>query len=459
MSYIPHTDADREAMLKAIGVDSIEALFDAVPEKHRFPTLDLPDPMTEMEIAAEMEALSRFNVSASDYAIFLGAGAYHHYIPSLVNHMLLRGEFYTAYTPYQPEVSQGTLQAIFEFQTMISRLTGMDAANASHYDGATALAEAVTVAMATHRDKRQKVIFSPTIHPHYREVARTYHQNRSVKFSGDRSGTATMVDLADMIDDNTAMIAVQYPNFFGQIEDYTEIIKAARAHGTLVCIVTDPVACALLKSPGELGADIVVGEGQGLGIPMSFGGPYLGFFAVKNEHVRRIAGRIVGETVDGDGRRAFVMTLRPREQDIRREKASSNICTNQGLMALAACVHMTAMGKQGMRRVAELCWHKAHYAAQEIGKLKGFSVDTTRPFFKEFVVTCPKPVSEINDELIYHFGIIGGYDLGKDFPTRENQMLLCVTEMNSKDEIDMLVAGLRAIAAGELHDGDHHHHH
>ncbi|CAG0952869.1 partial glycine dehydrogenase subunit 1, partial [Anaerolineae bacterium] len=225
MSYIPHTDADREAMLKAIGVDSIEALFDAVPEKHRFPTLDLPDPMTEMEIAAEMEALSRFNVSASDYAIFLGAGAYHHYIPSLVNHMLLRGEFYTAYTPYQPEVSQGTLQAIFEFQTMISRLTGMDAANASHYDGATALAEAVTVAMAAHRDKRQKVIFSPTIHPHYREVARTYHQNRSVKFSGDRSGTATMVDLADMIDDNTAMIAVQYPNFLGQIEDYTEIIK------------------------------------------------------------------------------------------------------------------------------------------------------------------------------------------------------------------------------------------
>jgi glycine dehydrogenase subunit 1 len=457
MSYIPHTDADRAAMLKAIGVDSIEALFDAVPATHRFPKLDLPAPMSEMEIAAEMEALSHFNVSANNYAIFLGAGAYHHFVPSVVNHLLLRGEFYTAYTPYQPEVSQGTLQAIFEFQTMITRLMGMEAANASHYDGATALAEAVTVAAAVH-PKRNKVVLSPTIHPQYREVVRTYHQNKPVKFVGDRSGNATIVDLADMIDENTAMVALQYPNFFGQIEDFSEVVKAARNHKALVCIAADPVACALLKSPGELGADIAVGEGQGLGIPLSFGGPYLGFFATTTQYVRKIAGRIVGETVDKDGRRAFVMTLRPREQDIRREKASSNICTNQGLMALAACVHMAALGKQGMRKAAELCWHKAHYAAAEIAKLDGFSVDTSRPFFKEFVVTCPKPVSEFNDELLYHFGIIGGYDLSQDYPQRNHQMLLCVTEANSKEEIDGLVEALRLIATGEVHEHHEHHH-
>jgi glycine dehydrogenase subunit 1 len=458
MSYIPHTDADREAMLKTIGVPSIEALFEAVPATHRFPELNLPRPMSELEVAAELEWLSHFNVSANDYAIFLGAGAYHHFIPSVVNHILLRGEFYTAYTPYQPEVSQGTLQAIFEFQTMIARLTGMEAANASHYDGATALAEAVTMASAVHRDKRNKVVLSPHIHPHYREVARTYHQNKPLKFSGDRSGTATPLDLADMIDENTALVAVQYPNFLGQIEDLTELIKAAKHHQALVCIVADPVACALLKSPGELGADVVVGEGQSLGIPLSFGGPYLGFFATTNQHVRKIAGRIVGETVDVNGRRAFVMTLRPREQDIRREKATSNICTNQGLMALAACVHMTALGRHGMRRVAELCWHKAHYAAGEIARLDGFSVDTSRPFFKEFVVTCPRPVGEINDELLYHFGIVGGYDLAQDYPQREKQMLLCVTEMNTKDEIDELVEALRQIASGEVHQHNHHEH-
>lgn len=444
MSYIPHTDADREAMLKAIGVDSIEALFDAVPETHRFPKLDLPDPHSELEVSNELEALSMFNISAKEYAVFLGAGAYNHFSPAAVNQLLLRSEFYTAYTPYQPEVSQGTLQVIFEFQTMISRLVGMEAANASHYDGATALAEAVTMAGAIQRG-RNKVVLSPGIHPQYREVVRTYHQNRPIKFSGDRGGKATLLDLIDMIDDNTMMVVVQYPNFFGQIEDLTEIAKAAQSHKALLCVVTDPVACAILKPPGAFGADIVVGEGQSLGIPLSFGGPYLGFFATLEKHVRKIAGRIVGETLDIDGKRAYTMTLRPREQDIRREKATSNICTNQGLMSLAACMHMSFLGKQGMQKVAELCWHKSHYAADEIDKLEGYSVDKNQPFIKEFVVTCPKPVAEINEHLLHHYGIIGGYDLSQDYPDRQNQMLLCVTEMNTREEIDMLVEALRTV--------------
>jgi glycine dehydrogenase subunit 1 len=308
------------------------------------------------------------------------------------------------------------------------------------------LAEAVTMADAIYRGKRKKVILSPSVHPHYREVVRTYHQNKDFKFSGDRSGNATILDLTDMVDENTAMVVVQYPNFFGQIEDFTELSKATRTHDALLCIVADPVACGLLKAPGEFGADIVVGEGQSLGIPMGFGGPYLGFFATLEKHVRKIAGRIVGETLDKDGRRAYVMTLRPREQDIRRDKATSNICTNQGLMALAACVHMTVMGKHGIQRVAELCWHKSHYAATEINKLAGYSVDMDKPFIKEFVVTCPKPVKKINEILLEKYGIVGGYDLESDYAGRSHQMLICVTEMNTKAEIDALVKALGEIA-------------
>src|SRR5258707_2046835 len=424
MAYIPHTDADREAMLAAIGVDSLDHLFDSVPELHRFPSLDLPSKQSEMETLWEMQALANANAAASDCAMFLGAGAYNHYIPSVVNHILLRGEFYTAYTPYQPEVSQGTLQAIFEYQSMIAVLTGMEAANASHYDGATSLAEAVTMAVAQGRGKRRKIILSPNVHPHYRAVARTYHQGTATRFVGDKSGRATLDDLIDMLDENTAMLVVQYPNFLGQIEDFSGLAQKVHEAGALLCMVSDPVALALFKSPGELGADIVVGEGQSLGIPLSFGGPYLGFFATKNEYVRKIAGRIVGETVDADGRRAYVMTLRPREQDIRREKASSNLCTNQGLMALAACVYMSVVGKQGLRRVAELCFHKAHYAAKLIEQIPGYSVNNFLPFFQEFIVTCPRPVKDINAALYDDFNIIGGYDLSKDYPDRANQMLV-----------------------------------
>jgi glycine dehydrogenase subunit 1 len=445
MSYIPHTDAEREQMLAAIGVTTIEDLFEAVPAKHRFPELKLPDAFSEMEVAAEMLALSESNEHAQDFALFRGAGAYHHYTPAAVNHMLLRGEFYTAYTPYQPEVSQGTLQAIFEYQSMICALTGMDAANASHYDGATALAEAVTVAMEVTRNKRNKVILSHAIHPQYRAVVRTYNQGDNIKFVGD-NGRADMADLIDMLDENTAMVAVQYPNFFGQIDDLKTLAEKVHNAGALLVFVANPMALAMFKSPGELGADIVVGEGQPLGIPLSYGGPYVGYFATRTEYVRKIAGRIVGETVDKSGKRAYVMTLRPREQDIKREKASSNICTNQGLMALAAVVYMSLVGKQGIRKVAQLCYHKAHYAAKQIDALAGYKVDMSKPFFHEFVVKCPRPVKDINEALIER-GIIGGYDLGQDYAHLKDHTLLCVTEMNPKDEIDALVKALKEIGA------------
>ncbi len=442
MGYIPHTEVERQQMLAAIGVTTIEDLFEAVPASHRFPRLKLPKPMSEMEVAAEMLALSESNEHGQDFAIFRGAGAYHHFIPSAVNHLLLRGEFYTAYTPYQPEISQGTLQAVFEYQSMMCALTGMDAANASHYDGATSLAEAVTVALQVTR-KRSKIILSPTVHPQYREVVRTYHQGRNIEIVGDEK-PQELAALLNLIDDKTAMIAVQYPNFFGQIEDLRTIAEKAHAAGALLVVVANPLALGMLKSPGELGADIVVGDGQPLGVPMGFGGPYVGFFATKQEFVRRIAGRIVGETVDKDGRRAYVMTLRPREQDIKREKASSNICTNQGLMALAVCIYLSLMGKNGLRKVAELNYHKAHYAANSIDKISGYQVNRDKPFFNEFVVKCPRPIAEINEALIED-GIVGGYDLGKDYPHLANHMLLCVTEMNGKDEIDALVKMLEGL--------------
>lgn len=430
-------------MLAAIGVTTIEDLFEAVPSTHRFPKLDLPAGVSEMEIAAEMLALSEANDHAQDFAIFRGAGAYHHFIPSALNHILLRGEFYTAYTPYQPEVSQGTLQATFEYQSMMCALTGMDAANASHYDGGTSLAEAVTVALEVSRHKRKKIVLSHAIHPQYRAVVRTYHQGNGVEITGDE-GMAGLAELTDLIDDNTALVAVAYPNFFGQIEDFSELVEKTHAAGALVAFVINPIALGLLKTPGSLGADIVVGEAQPLGIPLGFGGPYLGFFGVRKEYVRRIAGRIVGETTDKNGKRAYVMTLRPREQDIRREKATSNICTNQGLMALAAAIYLSLMGKHGLRKVAELCYHKAHYAADRIDALEGFDVDRSKPFFHEFVVKCPLPVAKINRALIDK-GIIGGYDLSQDYPELENHMLVCVTEMNSKEEIDALVEALSEV--------------
>lgn len=440
MSYIPHTDTERQQMLAAIGVTTIEDLFDAVPAKYRFPEIALPEALSEMEVAAELTALSEANESGQDFALFRGAGAYHHFIPSAVNHILLRSEYYTAYTPYQPEVSQGTLQVIFEYQSMMCALLGMEAANASHYDGGTSLAEAVTMALEVTRYKRKKIILSHAIHPQYREIVRTYHQGRDLKIVGDK-GRADIADLLDMLDEDTAMLAVSYPNFFGQVDDLKSLADACHKVGALLVMVVNPMALGLFKSPGQLGADIVVGEGQPMGIPIGFGGPYLGFFATKKDHVRKIAGRIVGETVDKNGNLAYTMTLRPREQDIRREKASSNICTNQGLMSIAAAVYMSLMGKHGIKQAAELCYHKAHYAARQIDALKGFNVDFSKPFFNEFMVKCPVPVAQVNSALAA-MGIIGGYDLGQDYDHLKGTMLVAVTEMNNRKEIDLLIDAL-----------------
>jgi glycine cleavage system P protein (glycine dehydrogenase) subunit 1 len=441
MTYIPHSPKEREAMLAAIGVKSLEDLFTDIPARHRFPKLDLPPALTEMEAAVELDELSIGNENIrTDLVSFLGAGAYNHYIPAAVDHILRRGEFYTAYTPYQPEISQGTLQAIFEYQSLICALTGMEVSNASHYDGATAVAEAASMAHAQFRGKRNKVVISPTVHPQYRETMRTYIQGMNLELAGD--DPKAILDagpemLEDLVDENTALVIVQYPDFFGRVYDFTRLIELAHGKGALVCVAANPTALALIKTPGEMGADIVVGEGQPLGIPLSFGGPYLGFFTTRKQYIHKMAGRLVGETVDNRGQRAFVLTLTAREQHIKRERATSNICSNEGLLALAAAVYLSLLGQTGLRQVAELCYQKAHYAAEKISKIKGFSLCYEAPFFHEFPVCCPKPVAEINETLLEH-GFLGGYDLGQDYPALKDHMLIAVTEMNTRDEIDAL---------------------
>jgi len=442
MTYIPHSPKEREAMLAAIGVKSLEDLFKDIPARHRFPKLDLPPALTEMEAAAELGELSLGNENVrTDLVSFLGAGAYNHYIPAALDHILRRGEFYTAYTPYQPEISQGTLQAIFEYQSLICALTGMEVSNASHYDGATAVAEAANMAYAQFRGKRNKVVISPTVHPQYRATMRTYVQGMSLELAGDDPKAdldAGPEALEVLIDENTALVIVQYPDFFGRVYDFTKLIDLAHARGALVCVAANPTALALFKTPGEMGADIVVGEGQPLGIPLSFGGPYLGFFTTRKQYIHKMAGRLVGETVDNRGQRAFVLTLTAREQHIKRERAISNICSNQGLLALAAALYLSLLGQTGLHQVAELCFHKAHYAAEKISRVKGYSTCFEAPFFHEFSVCCPMPVVEINDHLLEH-GILGGYDLGQDYPSLKDHMLIAVTEMNTKEEIDALV--------------------
>ncbi len=450
MNYIPHTDFERREMLDTIGVNKLEDLFDAVPAKYRFPELNLPEALTEMEAFWELQSLADANADMNHYACFLGAGAYNHYIPSLVDHVIRRGEFFTAYTPYQPEVSQGTLQAIFEFQSMIGNLTGFEICTASHYDGATAFTEAALMAINT--TGRGKVVVSPAVHPHYRETLRTYTQFRpELHIAGDEvsdnSPTGRQLEaLLDLVDEDTACLCIANPNFFGQFEALSGIAERVHAKGALLVTAVNPISLGLFKPPADYGADVAVGEGQPLGIPLSFGGPYLGFFATRREFMRRIPGRIVGETVDKDGRRGYVLTLKTREQDIRRDKATSNICTNQGLMALAACVYMSALGKQGLKQVAGLCYHKAHYAADRISRLDGYTVWNNGPFFNEFVVQCPLPVSEINDYLLNEHDIIGGFDLSRDYPALRNHMLVCCTETNTRDEIDELIEALSELA-------------
>jgi len=428
-------------------VAHLEDLFQAVPAQHRFPELSLPPALTEMEAMAEMRQIANVNESTQDLVCFLGAGAYNHYIPPVVDSLLRRGEFYTAYTPYQPEISQGTLQSIFDYQSLITALTGMDVSNASHYDGATAVAEAVSLAMAQFRGKRGKVVISPAVHPHYRGVLRTYIHSSSILVVGDEAAdlAAGPEALLKHVDTNTALVIIQYPDFFGRIYDLTNLAKEVHAAGALLAVAVNPIALALLTPPGQFDADIVVGEGQPLGIPLSFGGPYLGIFATKMEYVRKMAGRLVGETMDNRGQRAYVLTLTAREQHIRREKATSNICTNQGLMALAATIYMSALGKQGLSEVASLSYHKAHYAASQISSLPGYRLWSDVPFFNEFVIKTPLPAADINAHLLEH-DILGGYDLSQDYPELKNHMLIAVTEMNSRDEIDLLVDVLSEVS-------------
>jgi len=448
MTYIPISPTERDAMLATIGVKKLEDLFDAVPAGHRFPELNLPPAITEMEAASELGELAAANESTQQLASFLGAGMYNHYIPSVVDHILRRGEFYTAYTPYQPEISQGTLQAIFEYQSLMSALTGMEVSNASHYDGATAAAEAVNLAWAVFRGKRTKVVVSPTVHPQYREVIRTYTRGMDLELAGDDASADLDTGpeaMADLVDENTALVIVQYPDFFGRVYDYTKMIATAHEKGALVCVVANPTALAMFKTPGAMDADIVVGEGQPLGIPMWYGGPSLGFFTTRKKYVHKMAGRLVGETVDNRGQKAYVLTLTAREQHIKRERATSNICSNQGLLALASAVYLSLVGKKGLRQVAELSYHKAHYAAEQLSKLPGMGLCFTEPYFHEFALCVGQPVEEVNAHLLEH-GIIGGYDLGKDYPSLKDHMLVAVTEMNSKEEIDALVDVLAEVA-------------
>ncbi|RYM06034.1 aminomethyl-transferring glycine dehydrogenase subunit GcvPA [Sporolactobacillus sp. THM7-7] len=446
--YLPVTEDDRQAMLRTIGVDSEEALFSDVPEKIRFKgDLKVERALAEPELLRFLSGLAKKNVTTTAAASFLGAGVYDHYIPSVVDSVISRGEFYTAYTPYQAEVSQGELQAIFEFQTLICELTGMDVANSSMYDGSTALAEAATLSSGAVRKK--KIVVSETVHPEYRQVLNTYAhgQHLEVVTVPAKGGTTDLESLRQTVDEQTACVIVQYPNFFGRIEPLKAIESITHAiKKTHFVVSSNPLALGLLTPPGAFHADIVVGDCQPLGIPQSFGGPHCGYFAVTKKLVRKVPGRLVGETVDEEGRRGYVLTLQAREQHIRRDKATSNICSNQALNALASAVAMNAFGKKGIREIAALNLQKAHYAA-DLMKKQGIAVDEAGSFFNEFMIDCGRPVRDVNRALLKK-GFIGGYDLGRDSEDLKNKMLIAVTEMRTKSEIDRFAEVLGGIIHG-----------
>ena len=445
--FIPHTDKERQAMLKTIGKDSIKDLFADIPESKRFPVLDLPEGISEMEAYKQMSLLANANNSCEEMISFLGAGAYHHYIPAAVDLLLQRGDFFTAYTPYQPEISQGTLQAIFEFQSLIANLTGMEVSNASHYDGATAAAETCITAYYHFRKKRGNIILSPFIHPHYLDTIKTYLQEiKGIEIHIPDISTPTDFGdaISQLVDNETALVMAQYPDFLGNVLDYSEISAFVHEKGALFASIVYPMALGILKSPADMNADFIVGEGQSLGLPLNFGGPYLGFFTTRKELIRKISGRIVGETKDEDGKRGYVLTLTAREQHIRRGKATSNICTNQGLNALAISIYLSLLGKQGLKEVAYQCYQKAHYAASQIEKIKGFKILNEQPFFNEFVIECPSAIIEIQKKLL-DIGIIAGYNLESEYPERKNQLLIAATEQNTREDIDFFVSSLREV--------------
>lgn len=434
-------------MLHHVGLNSAAELFDSIPKELRLSRdLKTTAALSEIELLAGFDRMADRNPGAGRIS-FLGAGAYQHYIPTIVDHIISRSEFFTAYTPYQPEISQGTLQAIFEFQTLVCQMTGMEVANASMYDGSTALAEAVL--MAERVTKRSKVVACGAIHPEYLEVITTYVQHAGIDlqhapFDAETGQTSANIDL---LDDKTAALVVQSPNFFGCIEDVAALAEKAHAVGALLIVaVTEAISLGLLRSPGACGADIVVAEGQSFGVPLSFGGPYVGLFATREKYARQIPGRLVGEAYDKQGRRGFVLTLATREQHIRREKATSNICTNEGLIALASTVYLETMGRRGLQEVANQCAQKAAYAAKKISELEGFSIPFTAPRFNEFVVRAPVPAAQLLSRLANDSNITGGLALSRYFSDRPNDFLVCVTEINSREEIDALVDALGAVA-------------
>ncbi len=444
MRYIPNSREERQEMLESIGLPNADELFRSIPGDVRLDRkLNITDPLAEPEVIAALEGMAAKNTAATQLS-FLGAGVYSHYSPTIVDHLIQRSEFFTSYTPYQPEISQGTLQYIFEFQTLICQLTGMEVANASMYDGSTAMAEAYVMAQRVTR--RDKIVVATSVHPEYREVARTYtqHGDADIVEAAFDEATGRLADTS-ALDDKTAALVVQSPNFFGCIEDLKSLADAAHAVGALfVVVVTEAISLGLLKSPGECGADIVVGEGQSFGIPMSFGGPHVGLFATQDKFVRQMPGRLCGIAYDKNGNRGFTLTLSTREQHIRREKATSNICTNQGLIALAATIYMEAMGKQGLQEVAEHNAQKAAYAKKAIAGIEGYSIPFSAPTFNEFIVRGPRPATEIL-EALREEGIIGGLALSKYFSDRPNEFIVCVTETAKREEIDRLADGLGSL--------------
>jgi glycine dehydrogenase subunit 1 len=440
MRYIPNSPDERRSMLAEIGCERIEELFEQIPEKFRLrEPIGIGGPLSEPDLLRYFRDLASQN--ATDFQSFLGAGAYSHFIPTIIDPLISRAEFFTAYTPYQPELSQGTLQYIFEFQTMICQLTGMEVANASLYDGSTAVAEAVL--MANRVTRRDKLILASTIHPQYREVTSSYTKNLGLKIEYAEHTDAGTVDLNSLqIDKQTAALVVQSPNFFGCVEDLQALADIAHASGALLVVaVSEPLSLGVLKSPGSAGADIVIGEAQSFGIPLSFGGPYCGMFATNERYMRQMPGRLVGEATDSEGRRGYVLTLSTREQHIRREKATSNICTNQGLFALMATVYLATMGRRGVQEVARQNLQKAHYAASEIDKLDGFKLRFAAPFFNEFVVETPGPATSVLDRLLRK-KIIGGVALEPFYPGMMDFLLVCVTETSRKETIDEFVVAL-----------------
>ena len=444
MPYVFNTDEDRRAMLAAIGVDSVERLFDSIPREMRLSrSLDLPPAMGEMELTAHMSELARRNHSAAERVCFLGGGSYDHFVPAVVDALASRGEFYTSYTPYQPEVSQGNLQAMFEYQTLITQLTGLDVSNASLYDGGSAAVEAALMCVSV-TGRHGKVVTAASVHPEYRQILATYFADLDIELVtvGTARGTIDPAELAAAVDERTACVLVQQPNFFGCIEHMESIAKAAHDKGALLVVSFDPISLGLLKRPGDYGADIAVAEGQSLGTPMLYGGPYLGIMACREQFVRRMPGRIAGQTVDRQGRRCWVLTLQTREQHIRREKATSNICTNQGLFALRAAIYLAELGPQGLRETAELCLQKSRYAARKLAGVSGLSPAFDRPTFKEFVIRAERQNVERMLAGAYADGFFAGVALGRWYPELDDCFLVAVTEKRTKQEIDRLSASL-----------------